>query len=94
MKPRSGCRSNRPAIPSPARSFPATRSLRAQYLWLLPRLPEGTSEIFLHPGAESTWARRHFGSSWDKRVWEARLLRDPVWLDALAAQQIRLVTTW
>jgi hypothetical protein len=80
--------------PFPRPLIPSYAALRAQYLWLLPRLPEGTSEIFLHPGAESTWARRHFGPSWDKRVWEARLLRDPVWLDALAAQQIRLVTTW
>jgi predicted glycoside hydrolase/deacetylase ChbG (UPF0249 family) len=80
--------------PFPRPLIPSYAALRAQYLWLLPRLPEGTSEIFLHPGAESTWAKRHFGRSWDKRVWEARLLCDPVWLDALAAQQIRLVTTW
>ncbi len=80
--------------PFPRSIIPSYSVLRAQYLWLLARLPVGTSEIFLHPGAETTWARRHFGQWWDKRVWEARLLRDPVWLDALASQRIRLVTTW
>jgi len=80
--------------PFPRGLIPNYAAMRAQYLWLLARLPEGTSEIFLHPGAETTWARRHFGRGWDKRVWEARLLRDPAWLDALDVQRIRLVTTW
>lgn len=103
MQGRAVARADEAAVRLPAEStsnpFPRPlisgyAALRAQYLWLLRRLPEGTSEIFLHPGAESTWARRHFGPSWDKRIWEARLLRDPAWLDALDAEQIRLVTTW
>lgn len=69
-------------------------ALRASYLDLLPRLPEGTSEIFLHPGADTPWARERFGRDWDKRVWEARLVEDPVWLEALAAEGIELVATW
>lgn len=68
--------------------------LRDGYISVVRRLPEGTSEIFLHPGAESEWARQCFGRSWDKRVFEARLLRDPLWLGVLETEGIELVGSW
>lgn len=70
------------------------RSLLAYYLRLLPRLPAGTTEIFLHPGSDSPASRHRFGGSWIKRIWEARMLRDPIWRAALKTQNIELVTTW
>jgi hypothetical protein len=68
--------------------------LRDEYIALLARLPEGTSEVFLHPGADTAWARTRFGADWDKRVWEARLLRDPAWRRALEREEIDLVDRW
>jgi len=80
--------------PIPAQSLRSYAALRRQYLWLLRRVPAGTSELYVHPGADTPWARRRFGRSWDKRVWEAQLLRDPVWRRALDSEGIELVTTW
>ena len=78
----------------PAKDVTEYEPLRDRYIAFLRRLPAGTSEIFLHPGAESQWARERFGRSWDKRVFEARLLRDPVWRDVLEVEGIELVTSW
>lgn len=80
--------------PFPYPLIPGYRSLLAYYLRLLPRLPAGTTEIFLHPGSDSPAARHRFGGSWIKRIWEARMVRDPVWRAALKTQGIELVTTW
>lgn len=80
--------------PRPAAGIGAYESLRDFYTGLLPALPEGTSEIFAHPGADTPWARRRFGAEWDKRVWEARLLRDPAWHEALEREGIEVVAHW
>lgn len=80
--------------PYPYQLIPGYRALLGYYLRLLPRLPAGTSEIFLHPGSDSPAARHRFGGSWIKRVWEARMLRDPVWRAALRSEGIDLVTCW
>ncbi|PHP53756.1 hypothetical protein [Actinomyces ruminis] len=69
-------------------------ALRDFYIALLPLLPEGTSEIFTHPGADTPWARERFGAGWDKRVWEAQMLRDPVWRAALEQEGIEIVARW
>lgn len=65
-------------------------ALRADYLARLADLPEGVSEIFLHPSAENAV----IGPDGATRVWEARLLRDPVWLAALERESIDLVAGW
>lgn len=49
-------------------------------------LPEGTSELFLHPTSR--------GASTPVREWETRLLRDPAFRATLAAEEIELVTGW
>lgn len=64
--------------------------LRDEYLRLLAELPEGTSEVFLHPSYDPSVA----GPDGIKRVWEARLLRDPVWHAALDAEAIEVVGQW
>lgn len=68
-------------------------ALRAHYVDLLARLPEGTSEIFLHPAPESAVERIH-GAEARTRAWELRLLRDPAFHDAIEAEGIELVATW
>lgn len=80
--------------PYPYQLIPGYRALLGYYLRLLPRLPVGTSEIFLHPGSDTPAARHRFGGSWIKRIWEARMLRDPVWRAALRSEGIELVTCW
>lgn len=62
-------------------------ALRDGYLRCLSTLPEGTSEVFLHPSQEGAVA----GPDGILRVWEARLLRDPKWHDALDAEDISVV---
>lgn len=51
-------------------------------------LPEGTSELFLHPSTADA------ALDGEVRTWEARLLRDPAWHDAVAAAGIELVEGW
>ena len=80
--------------PRPTDRIGAYESLRDFYTGLLPMLPEGTSEVLAHPGADTPWARRRFGAGWDKRVWEARLLRDPAWHEALEREGVEVVAHW
>ncbi|MGP9536917.1 ChbG/HpnK family deacetylase [Brachybacterium sp. AOP43-C2-M15] len=61
--------------------------LRAQLSGRLRRLPEGTSELFLHPSAAGAEVP-------GERVLEAELLRDPGWRAALRAERIELVEQW
>lgn len=60
-------------------------ALRDHLVAALDTLPEGTSELFLHP------AEGLPGEVGAVRSWEARLLRDPRWHDALAAAEVETV---
>lgn len=64
--------------------------LREDYLRRLAALPEGTSELFLHPSREDAVT----GPDGVVRAWEARLLRDPAWHDALVREDVEVVTGW
>ncbi|MCK2220361.1 ChbG/HpnK family deacetylase [Actinomadura sp. ATCC 31491] len=64
--------------------------LRDDYLRRLAALPEGTSELFLHPSREDAVA----GPDGVVRSWETRLLRDPVWHRALEKEEIEVVPGW
>ncbi|TDC86043.1 ChbG/HpnK family deacetylase [Nonomuraea deserti] len=64
--------------------------LRDDYLRRLAALPEGTSELFLHPSREDAVA----GPDGVVRAWEARLLRDPAWHDALEREGVELAGGW
>ncbi|GII75862.1 hypothetical protein Sru01_08440 [Sphaerisporangium rufum] len=66
------------------------RRLRDDYLRRLAELPEGTSEIFLHPSTADA-AGEPDGIV---RAWEARLLRDPVWHAALDREGVEVVPGW
>jgi Uncharacterized protein conserved in bacteria len=68
--------------------------LLAHYVSLVRALPEGTSEILLHPGADSAWSRANMGPGWRKRLWEARLLEDPHWHRVIEEEGITLVDAW
>nr|BFF16896.1 hypothetical protein GCM10025730_04170 [Promicromonospora thailandica] len=74
-----------------ARDYP---SLRDHYLRLLARLPEGTSEIFLHPAPDTARLRAAAPDWWRKRTWELRLLGDPVLAREIDRQGIDLVGAW
>jgi hypothetical protein len=69
-------------------------TLRDHYLRLLERLPEGTSEIFLHPGPDTARLREVSAGWWRKRTWELRLLGDPVFIREIERQGIDLVSRW
>ncbi|GAA5144485.1 hypothetical protein GCM10025768_00230 [Microbacterium pseudoresistens] len=53
-------------------------------------VPEGTSEFFVHPSAEDAVP----GDAGIMRSWEARLLRDAQWREALEEEGIVKATTW
>jgi chitin disaccharide deacetylase len=69
-------------------------TLRDYYLRLLERLPEGTSEIFLHPAPDTARLRELSAGWWRKRTWELRLLGDPVFIREIERQGIDLVSRW
>lgn len=75
---------------SPAAALGSYEALRDAYLGILAALPEGTSEVFLHPAPEGAVA----GPDGITRVWELRVLRDPVFRRAIDAEGIRLVPEW
>jgi hypothetical protein len=64
--------------------------LRDAYLTLLRSLPEGLSEIFLHPAMEPGTAGVRVASL-QKRLWERRLLQDDAFGEVLAEEDIRVV---
>ncbi|MEV4176798.1 ChbG/HpnK family deacetylase [Nonomuraea sp. NPDC049709] len=64
--------------------------LRDDYLCRLAALPEGTSELFLHPSREDAVT----GPDGIVRTWETRLLRDPVWHAALESEGVEVVGGW
>lgn len=58
---------------------------------MLGALPEGTSELFLHPAPEEA-ARSDPGTA--VRAWELRLLRDPAFRAAIDAEGFELAHAW
>lgn len=64
--------------------------LREDYLRHLSALPEGTSELFLHPSREDAAT----GPDGIVRVWETQLLRDRKWHDALETEGVGVVAGW
>lgn len=74
----------------PASELGSYERLREDYLRRLSALPEGTSELFLHPSSEDAVS----GPDGIVRAWEARLLRDPKWHDALEAEGVGVVAEW
>ncbi|MFF4615943.1 carbohydrate deacetylase [Nonomuraea jabiensis] len=73
-----------------AHELGAYEQLRDDYLRRLAALPEGTSELFLHPSREDALT----GPDGIVRTWEARLLRDPVWHHALESERVEVVGGW
>ncbi len=69
-------------------------TLRDHYLRLLGRLPEGASEIFLHPAPDTARVRELSAAWWRKRTWELRLLGDAVFIREIERQGIDLVSRW
>lgn len=69
-------------------------ALREHYLRLLEQLPEGTSEIFLHPAPDTPGVRELSATWWRKRTWELRMLGDPVFIREIERQGIDLVRAW
>ncbi|MEU4364868.1 ChbG/HpnK family deacetylase [Promicromonospora sp. NPDC023987] len=69
-------------------------SLRGYYVRLLARMPEGASELFLHPAPDTARLRAESAGWWRKRTWELRLLGDPVFVREIERQGIDLVARW
>ncbi|GAA1487715.1 hypothetical protein [Brachybacterium sacelli] len=61
--------------------------LRGRMIDLLAALPEGTSELFVHPAADGPGIP-------SQRVAEARLLRDPLWHRALEHEGLEAMGQW
>ncbi|MFI6499030.1 ChbG/HpnK family deacetylase [Nonomuraea typhae] len=74
----------------PAHDLGSYEQLREDYLHRLTTLPEGTSELFLHPSSEEAV----IGPDGIVRTWETRLLRDPIWHKALETEAVEIVGGW
>ena len=66
-------------------------SFRDNYIKMLDDLPEGVSELFMHPCIE-TDQLKSINSQWKKRVWEYQTLLDPVFQSAIKHRDIRLTS--
>ncbi|MEE6288980.1 ChbG/HpnK family deacetylase [Georgenia sp. MJ173] len=77
----------------PGRFIARYAQLRAEVLWQLRRLPPGTSELMVHPSPPSA-AQAMPPTEGRKRVWELRLLRDPVFTRTLQEEEITVVPAW
>ncbi|WP_043622548.1 carbohydrate deacetylase [Nonomuraea candida] len=73
-----------------ARELGSYERLRDDYLRRLAALPEGVSELFLHPSREDAVT----GPDGIVRAWETRLLRDPLWHRALEREGVEVVGGW
>ena len=77
----------------PGRLLASYAQLRASVLSQLRHLPEGVSELIVHPAPPSA-ARRLHRAEGRKRLWELRLLRDPAFLRTIHRESIQLVPAW
>ncbi|MFB6609942.1 ChbG/HpnK family deacetylase [Agromyces sp. NPDC056379] len=75
---------------TPAAQLGSYGSLRDGYLRLLGALPDGTSEIFMHPAPEHAVS----GPDGILRAWELALLRDDAFRTAIETEGIELVDAW
>lgn len=77
--------------PDSVKEIQSYDQLKQYYLNLLRQLPEGVTEIFLHPSKETS---EYFDESgeWQKRVWEYRFLMDDDFLQTLDEEGITLAT--
>lgn len=77
----------------PGRLLVTYAQLRHDVLTQLRALPEGISELVMHP-APAAAVRRMPQAEGRKRVWELALLRDPVLHRVLRRERIELVPAW
>ncbi|MDE1548334.1 carbohydrate deacetylase [Jeotgalibaca caeni] len=79
-------------ICSPVSHLKSYEDLKNYYLHELRRVPEGVTELFLHPSKETS---EYFGQTkeWQSRVWEYRFLLDDAFFETLEAEGIQL-TSW
>jgi hypothetical protein len=77
----------------PGRLLTGYAHLRWTVLRQLRALPEGVSELIMHP-APAAAARRLDRAEGRKRMWELRLLQDPLFLRTLRSERIQLVPGW
>ncbi|MFH5824155.1 carbohydrate deacetylase [Georgenia sp. AZ-5] len=78
---------------APGRLLASYAQLRASVLTQLRFLPEGVSELIVHPAPAAAAARLHGGEG-RKRLFELRLLRDPAFRRTLRREGIQLVPAW
>lgn len=77
----------------PGRFILSLAQLRANLVSQLASLPEGVSELVLHP-APAPATRLMPRAEGRKRRWELQVLRDPVFQRALRRERIELVPAW
>ncbi len=77
----------------PGRMVLTYAQLRAEVIGQLRGLPPGTSELMVHPAPRAA-ATRMLPSDGRKRMWELRLLRDPVLHRELHRERISIVPAW
>jgi chitin disaccharide deacetylase len=77
----------------PGRLLTGYAHLRWTVLRQLRALPDGVSELIMHP-APAAAARNLDRAEGRKRMWELRVLQDPLFLRTLRSERIQLVPGW
>ena len=65
-------------------------ALKRGYLDIIANLPDGLTEIYMHPAVDSKELRGITGK-WYVRVWEYRFLKDPDLKEAIDATGVKLM---
>jgi len=65
--------------------------VRDEYFRILSHLPEGVSELFLHPSAENSPMGKN-NPKWQSRVWEYQLLLDDAFKRHIESENITLIS--
>lgn len=75
----------------PIENITSYEELKKFYLRMLRNLPEGITEMYLHPSKPGSI---HFDKEldWQKRVWEYHFLMDDDFMETIQAENIQLVT--
>lgn len=77
----------------PGRLLTSYAQLRWHVLSQLRALPDGLSELIVHPAPAAAAARLDRAEG-RKRMWELRLLQDPLFLRTVRSEGIQLVPSW
>jgi predicted glycoside hydrolase/deacetylase ChbG (UPF0249 family) len=75
----------------PFEELPDYTSLKRAYFDIIANLPEGVTEVFMHPSSENSPLAKYY-PKWQMRVWEYQLCLDNEFRAHIEKEGIKLIT--